>query len=201
MYEVAAPLLYASIELFCLLAERFLTGPLSPRNQVRRLRISVQLKDDLELFETLFPSPLYNMLEHGKPRELEIVIGTKGPRKTPMGPSIPDNFPLARLRTKDHQHEDTFQFLAQTAFQNLLALLADPRFVTVRLGGEEMYHLECWCPFHEQQEGTCHPYAGHRFLCREDLMGGMSVLELEWRRVVEAFFGAKVAKKIARRAR
>jgi hypothetical protein len=61
-------------------------------------------------------------------------------------------------------------------------------------------HLPFWCQFHEQNdEIKCSICRGYRRLLREDFGPNASVLELNWRRVVETFLGAKLLKKQKKR--
>jgi hypothetical protein len=206
MYEDAASVFYDHIEISSLsfngLTERFFTETLGPRNWVRKLRIRCQLADDISLFEKLFPAPLRGMLERGGLQELEIIIGTKAPRKTLFGSPSPDNFQTARLQVGENKDQELvgFVFVTEAPFQALLCLLKDCRFKTVSVWIQALYHLDCWCPFHAQDDGTeCSLYEGFRPLLREDFGGDMPLLVLDWKRVVETFLGAKVRKSSKRK--
>lgn len=206
MYKDAASVFYDHVEInswsFGGPAERFFTRTLSPRNWVRKLRIRFQVKDDILLFETLFPAPLRSMVEHGGLQELEVIIGTKAPRKTPFGSPPPDNFQMARLQVGENGDQELvgFAFVTEAPFQALLHLLGDPHFKTVTVWIEALYHLGCWCPFHAQDDETeCTLYQGFRPLLREDFAGDMPLLVLDWKRVVETFLGAKALKRLRRK--
>ncbi|KAH8589095.1 hypothetical protein B0O99DRAFT_637672 [Bisporella sp. PMI_857] len=206
MYKDAASVFYSHIQInswsFSGLAERFFTGTLSPRNWVRKLSIRFQVKDDISQFETLFPAPLRSMLEHGDLQELEVIIGTKAPRKTLFGSPSPDNFQMARLQVGENKDQELvgFMFVTEAPFQGLLHLLGDPRFKAVTMWIEALYHLGCWCPFHAQDAETeCSLYEGFRPLLREDFGGDMPLLVLDWKRMVKTFLGAKVLKRSRRK--
>ena len=135
-------------------------------------------------------------------QELEAVIGTKAYHKPSFGDPEADNFSKTQIRIGDNGSQEMAgsTFLTQDPFQALLELLGD-RFKKVILWIETMLHLHFWCQSHEQPDQIeCSIYRGYMRLLKEDSEPNTLALELDWRRVVETFLGAKMLKKQKKRS-
>jgi hypothetical protein len=123
-----------------------------------------------------------------------VVVRTKVYHKSSFGDPKANKFSKTQIIIGDNGSQEMAgsTFLTQDPFQALLELLGDPRFKKVTLWIETMLHLHSWCQTHEQNdEIECSIYRGYMRLLKEDSEPNTPVLELDWRRVVEAFLGLR----------
>lgn len=214
LYYESAAIFYEHVEINCWpnddIYKRFLTSKFQPQTLVRTLRIHFQIMDNLPLFETFICNGIRSMLDVGRLKALEVIIGTKGARNITW--DYQHCLPRRRIRLarKAGKGSVTHAFLSGRSFQAFLKLLKEPRFDTVTVWIEKDLHLDCWCPFHACQDdegqeedndeetqgvGACSLYKGYRPLLKHDFLGDWPLLKLDWERLVDTYLGAKAVRK------